>query len=186
MLESVAAKTGITILITIHQPRIEVWELFSNVMIVSKGSLVFYGTAARATSHFAALSELVEGSGLAPTQFDDAAMNSADALIDFLNVPQVQRVAAIAYKTHPISVAGKVHLEDFAFKTNAAFNPNNESYKAMKKVTNFSWRRAAWIHQRYMAVLVRPQPGCMSQLRHCCQSQSPVFFGGALFCFALA
>jgi ABC-type multidrug transport system ATPase subunit len=43
MLKAIAARNAVTVLISIHQPRIEVWQLFTNVMVVSQGHLIFHG-----------------------------------------------------------------------------------------------------------------------------------------------
>ncbi|KAI6357884.1 hypothetical protein MCOR25_007533 [Pyricularia grisea] len=49
------AEKGRTIITTIHQPRAEIWELFDNLVVLTKGSPVFSGPANECASWFADL-----------------------------------------------------------------------------------------------------------------------------------
>jgi len=46
------AKRGRTIIITIHQPRSEIWDLFDNVMILAQGSCIYTGATKDCTKYF--------------------------------------------------------------------------------------------------------------------------------------
>lgn len=50
------AEKGRTIITTIHQPRAEIWELFDNLVVLTKGSPVFSGPANECAPWFADLS----------------------------------------------------------------------------------------------------------------------------------
>lgn len=49
------AGKGRTIVITIHQPRSEIWGLFDNILLLAEGSTIYSGSANAALSHFATL-----------------------------------------------------------------------------------------------------------------------------------
>ena len=67
---------GHTILVSIHQPRIEVFELFSKVIIVSKGEALYHGSPSQAP---AAFKRLARQKGL-PTS--NMSANPADFILD--------------------------------------------------------------------------------------------------------
>jgi ABC-type multidrug transport system ATPase subunit len=46
------AKRGRTVIISIHAPRSEIWNLFDQVILLSKGTTLYSGPASRAVSHF--------------------------------------------------------------------------------------------------------------------------------------
>ena len=46
------ATHGRTIIVTIHQPRSEIWTLFDNLLLLSEGSLLYSGSASEAITYF--------------------------------------------------------------------------------------------------------------------------------------
>jgi hypothetical protein len=69
------AKKGRTVIITIHQPRSEIWNLFDRVILLSRGSTIYAGSPQDCISHFSAL-----GHQLPPF------VNPADFLVDLLSI----------------------------------------------------------------------------------------------------
>lgn len=49
------ASTGRTIMCTIHQPSLEVFTLFTTLLLLSNGKLVYFGPVNKATTHFESL-----------------------------------------------------------------------------------------------------------------------------------
>jgi ABC-type multidrug transport system ATPase subunit/cytochrome P450 len=59
------ASTGRTVICSIHQPRVEVFELFTSVYVLAKGEMLFSGSTTAAVSHFlaAAAAQISVGEG---------------------------------------------------------------------------------------------------------------------------
>ncbi|ORX95355.1 ABC transporter-like protein [Clohesyomyces aquaticus] len=69
------ARKGRNVIITIHQPRSEIWSLFDNIILLTKGSPAYAGKADECLSYFAGL-----GYELPPF------VNPAEYLIDIVSV----------------------------------------------------------------------------------------------------
>ncbi|KAF2746946.1 P-loop containing nucleoside triphosphate hydrolase protein [Sporormia fimetaria CBS 119925] len=69
------ARKGRTIIVTIHQPRSEIWDLFDNIILLSKGSPAYVGPAEKCLDYFATL-------GYELPTF----VNPAEFLIDIVSV----------------------------------------------------------------------------------------------------
>lgn len=69
------ARKGRTIIVTIHQPRSEIWSLFDNVILLTRGSPAYTGNAKDCLGYFADL-----GHGMPPFT------NPAEHLIDVVSV----------------------------------------------------------------------------------------------------
>ncbi|CAN9465310.1 unnamed protein product [Alternaria alternata] len=69
------ARNGRTIIVTIHQPRSEIWDLFDNVVLLSRGSPAYAGSAKDCLPYFAKL-----GHEMPPFT------NPAEYLIDVVSV----------------------------------------------------------------------------------------------------
>ena len=69
------ARNGRTIIVTIHQPRSEIWDLFDNVILLSRGSPAYAGSAKECLPYFAKL-----GHEMPPFT------NPAEYLIDVVSV----------------------------------------------------------------------------------------------------
>ena len=86
-------KNGYTILITIHQPRIEVWELFDEVMILATGRMCYQGPPGAAVAF---LSHVVQDTNGGVLERPEGS-NPADVVIDFLADPANQKIVSAAY-----------------------------------------------------------------------------------------
>jgi ABC-type multidrug transport system ATPase subunit len=84
-LQNLALK-GRTIIVTIHQPRSEIWDLFDNVILLSRGSPAYAGSAKECLPYFATLGHEMP-----------AFTNPAEYLIDVVSVDnrsaEAERVA---------------------------------------------------------------------------------------------
>ncbi|KAF1835024.1 hypothetical protein BDW02DRAFT_496945 [Decorospora gaudefroyi] len=80
------ARKGRTIIVTIHQPRSEIWDLFDNVILLSRGNPAYAGSAADCLPYFAKL-----GHEMPPFT------NPAEYLIDVVSIDnrseEAERVA---------------------------------------------------------------------------------------------
>jgi ABC-type multidrug transport system ATPase subunit len=115
-LQSLARK-GRTIIVTIHQPRSEIWNLFDNVILLSRGSPAYAGSAKDCLPYFAKL-----GHQMPPFT------NPAEYLIDVVSVdnrsPEAERVAQ--ERVGRVIEAWRVHIsnhfseDDLGTSANAA------------------------------------------------------------------
>jgi ABC-type multidrug transport system ATPase subunit len=65
------AASGTAVLVSLHQPREEIFQELGRVMLLSSGQVVFFGPPAAATSHFASIGQPL-----------DPAVSIADAMLD--------------------------------------------------------------------------------------------------------
>ena len=86
-------RNGYTILITIHQPRIEVWELFDEVMVFGSGRVCFQGPPDAAVAF---LSHVVQDTNGGLLERPEGS-NPADVVIDFLKDPTHEKAVSAAY-----------------------------------------------------------------------------------------
>ncbi|EEQ97614.1 ATP-binding cassette transporter, putative [Perkinsus marinus ATCC 50983] len=61
------AESGVPVMITVHQPSSEIYQLFDNVMILSAGEMVYYGKTSKVTEFFD-----VHGGLRCPSNFNPA------------------------------------------------------------------------------------------------------------------
>ena len=90
---AILGKNGYTILITIHQPRIEVWELFDDVIILAAGRMCYQGSPETAVPF---LSDVVRQNNGGVFEQPKGA-NPADVVIDFLGNPANQKLVSTAH-----------------------------------------------------------------------------------------
>ncbi|KAF2807683.1 P-loop containing nucleoside triphosphate hydrolase protein [Mytilinidion resinicola] len=107
-LKNLAGK-GRTIILTIHQPRSEIWSLFDNLVLLTKGTPAFSGPADQCLPYFAAL-----GYELPPF------VNPAEHLID---------IVAIDSRTPELETASSERVEHIkaAWKERTIRNPFSDS-----------------------------------------------------------
>ncbi|KAF4671642.1 hypothetical protein FOL47_001379 [Perkinsus chesapeaki] len=63
------AETGVPVMITVHQPSSEIYQLFDNVMILSAGEVVYYGKTGRVPEFFERHAGLTCPSNFNPADF---------------------------------------------------------------------------------------------------------------------
>jgi energy-coupling factor transporter ATP-binding protein EcfA2 len=83
-----------TVIITIHQPRVEVWNLFDQVVVLGDGRLCYQGIPDAAVSY---LVHLFFKDDVVQKCMEDGCTNPADALLDLLHDHGHQVIAAAAF-----------------------------------------------------------------------------------------
>jgi len=91
-LKNLATKTGLTVVMTIHQPRLEIFNLLDSLSILSKGSVLFSGRPTQAAEFF---------------NVDKNEVNIGDAIIDVVQESneEQQRQFQRKYETGPLGQA---------------------------------------------------------------------------------
>ena len=108
-LRNVAKKTAMTIVLTIHQPRASILSLFTRVMFMSQGRLIFNGTLQACLDHFEKEFNLI-----CPER-----ENPADFIMDMLTVKpgdeeSAQRVASLQARWAEIESSNSGVEDDMA------------------------------------------------------------------------
>lgn len=109
------ARSGRTIIVTIHQPRSEIWSLFDNVVLLSRGKPAYAGTAIECLPYFAKLGHEMP-----------AFTNPAEFLIDVVSVDNRSEEAesAAEERVHRITEAWRDH-EDRSLNEKDELGPNS-------------------------------------------------------------
>ena len=94
-LRSVAA-SGRVVVITIHQPRVEVWQMFDDLIILAQGKVAYQGSPAEAEKHFNTLFS-ADRALEQMKMVDELQGNPADAVLDVLSNAQRQTEACAIY-----------------------------------------------------------------------------------------
>jgi ABC-type multidrug transport system ATPase subunit len=76
ILKQLAITTGVAVVITVHQPRANIFRMFDNLLVLHKGHQVYYGQAMKSLEYFASL-------GCPCPNFE----NPADHILDILSEP---------------------------------------------------------------------------------------------------
>lgn len=102
------ARAGRTVIISIHTPRSEIWDLFDQVILLSKGATLYCGPSNTAVSHFEKL-----GHDLPPF------VNPAEFLVD---------LAAVDGRTEAVESAslGRIQMLKEAWKSRSASDSSCE------------------------------------------------------------
>ncbi|RYP60653.1 hypothetical protein DL769_008029 [Monosporascus sp. CRB-8-3] len=89
------ARKGRTVVTTIHQPRSEIWDLFDNVVLLTRGSPVYSGPLARCVPWFAGLGlELPPFVNPAEFLVDHAAIDNRTPELEEESTARVERLRA--------------------------------------------------------------------------------------------
>lgn len=97
------ARQGRTIIVTIHQPRSEIWSLFDNVILLTRGSPAYAGSAKDCLGHFAKLGHVMP-----------PYTNPAEHLIDVVSVDNRSEEAETVAeeRVQHIKAAWRQHCDD--------------------------------------------------------------------------
>ncbi|KAF9973628.1 hypothetical protein BGZ73_003124 [Actinomortierella ambigua] len=79
------ARRGRTVILTVHQPRSDIFELFDDLLLLSQGNVVYFGTATDASTYF-------EGLG----HECPVGWNVADHLLDLITLHETDKIQAAA------------------------------------------------------------------------------------------
>ncbi|KAF2687979.1 ABC transporter-like protein [Lentithecium fluviatile CBS 122367] len=154
-LQSLARK-GRTIIVTIHQPRSEIWGLFDNILLLSRGSPTYCGSAKDCLPYFAQL-----GHELPPFT------NPAEHLIDIVSVDnRSEEAEAVAQeRVDRIKAAWREHSSRIQSE-----KPRQESTVVKKERKSFSTKNTSFVQQtrvltvRTFKVTIRDPMGMLGSL----------------------
>ncbi|KAG0290137.1 hypothetical protein BGZ97_006264 [Linnemannia gamsii] len=101
------ARKGRTVILTVHQPRSDIYELFDDLLLLSKGKVVYFGKAQTAAAYFEALGHEVP-----------VGWNVADYFLDLITLHEDKTPNEGSSSSH----------EDFAQKYSDYLSSNSEAY----------------------------------------------------------
>ncbi|KAG0298811.1 hypothetical protein BGZ96_006202 [Linnemannia gamsii] len=101
------ARKGRTVILTVHQPRSDIYELFDDLLLLSKGKVVYFGKAQTAAAYFEALGHEVP-----------VGWNVADYFLDLITLHEDKTPNEGTSSSH----------EDFAQKYSDYLSSNSEAY----------------------------------------------------------
>ncbi|KAJ3084707.1 hypothetical protein HK102_000575 [Quaeritorhiza haematococci] len=106
MLKFLALKRGKTVLCSIHQPRKEIFDLFSQVLVMNAGRLVFDGDVESSVDHFGGLAMNLDGSSerVSRANVADRILDIVSEMVNPVQTPSNENVTKpISRKPHPPS-----------------------------------------------------------------------------------
>ena len=162
------ASRGRTVIITIHQPRSEIWSLFDNVVLLAKGSPVYFGSAVAAPTYFENLGyELPPFVNPAEHLIDLAAVDTRTEELEASSLVRVnrlhqswQREITSRKETGPIATAEKLDTNWDAEKATGA---GQDMSKATPKQTSLT-RQVKVLTSRTFKVTLRDPLGVFGSL----------------------
>ena len=113
------ARKGRTIILTIHQPRSEIYSLFDNVLLLAVGSVLYSGLARKCLPYFESIGyQAPELTNPAEYLIDQAAIDNRSPEAEAMSVARVEELMA-AWKAHSYDLRiGETDLEkDIAANT---------------------------------------------------------------------
>lgn len=142
------ADNGQTILITIHQPRLEAWEIFDSVVVLARGRMCYKGDPHRTCAY---LETLFEDDVEITREIQKGIKNPADILLDALHDGDHQMLAGGAYSILQSTEVELQELENFQVmydNAKAELPPKQNS----STLSRFRWgRRLCFIEHRRLA-----------------------------------
>lgn len=141
-LKEFCERTGMTVLMTIHQPRKEIWEKFSTVSVMSKSRTLFHGSPTNAKIYFEekfALKFHVEA-------------NPPDKILDFIKIKNLEGThdhLVSAWSAQQIST--QFHRIPACTETSTSKN----DYSLTSNLKNSYWREFCILHHRYALLFYR-------------------------------
>jgi ABC-type multidrug transport system ATPase subunit len=151
------ARKGRTIIVTIHHPRSEIWELFDNVVLLTKGSPAYAGAAEACLPYFADLGYEMP-----------AFTNPAEYLIDIVSVDNrnSQAEEAAQERVNRIKDAWREHCSKLAMKLKSKASPTamkSSSDRIIQKRTSLM-RQIHVLTARTWVVTIRDPMGMLGSL----------------------
>ena len=123
---------GRTIIITIHQPRSEIWSLFDNVLVLANGSPVYSGQAADCLPYFQGIGYQMPAF-MNPAEYviDQAAIDTRSSEAEATSSARVQRMTA-AWRNH-VHEQTSLSLESNSLGTEKADANGKASLEASRR-----------------------------------------------------
>ncbi|PVH97294.1 P-loop containing nucleoside triphosphate hydrolase protein [Periconia macrospinosa] len=105
------AQKGRTIIVTIHQPRSEIWSLFDNLILLTKGRPAYAGSAKDCLSYFAKLGhEMPAFTNPAEYLIDVVSVDNRNEEAETVARARVDRIVA-AWRDHSTNLASEKQIE---------------------------------------------------------------------------
>jgi hypothetical protein len=153
------ARRGRTIIVTIHQPRSEIFSLFDNVVLLTRGSPAFAGSTKECLPYFTKL-----GHDMPPFT------NPAEYLIDLVSVDNrnEEAEAAAEHRVNHIKTAWREHSSKSANEkdelgSNAATTPVSQSHAKRAQKTSLV-QQIRVLTKRTWTVTIRDPMGMFGSL----------------------
>jgi ABC-type multidrug transport system ATPase subunit len=152
------ARQGRTIIVTIHQPRSEIWSLFDNVILLTRGSPAYAGSAKDCLDYFAKL-----GHEMPPFT------NPAEHLIDVVSVDnRSEEAEAVAEeRVQHIKAAWRQHCGDRLgekYQQNGVAVPDEHNPKTLPQGHSGMLQQIRVLTSRTWVVTIRDPMGMFGSL----------------------
>lgn len=111
------ARKGRTIIVTIHQPRSEIWSLFDNVVLLTKGSPAYTGSAKECFRYFANLGhEMPPFTNPAEYLIDIVSVDNRSGEAEAVGKERVERIKG-AWRQHCVAILHEKDEQSLATAT---------------------------------------------------------------------
>lgn len=156
------ARKGRTIIVTIHQPRSEIWGLFDNLILLTRGSPAYVGSTKDCLNYFAGL-----GYEMPPFT------NPAEHLIDIVSVDNRSEDAEISAekRVEHIKQAWRQHCDKFSsekseqsFANHPALAPADSQSKALSSLHSSMTQQIRVLTARTWVVTIRDPMGMFGSI----------------------
>ena len=105
------AKLGHTLIASLHQPSSKMWAEFSNVMLMSQGHCVYFGSADGAVDYFASIGYKCPDH-FNPSDYFSGLLSTDFSMFDNLDVKSAEELAEVYNKSATKRMELAVHLEN--------------------------------------------------------------------------
>lgn len=96
VMRKLARARNLIIIYTIHQPSVDCFKLFDNLLILNRGKIVYFGSAANSMNYYASLESPVPSTKNPTNHYIEMAMRSSpETLESFYSAHQQQQIPAI-------------------------------------------------------------------------------------------
>jgi hypothetical protein len=159
------AERGRTVVMTIHQPRSEMWHLFDNIVLLSQGSCVYSGDTASCVAYFVGLGYVLPPF-VNPSEFliDLAAVDSRSAELEKASLERVGTLKR-AWKAHESSQLTAASETEKKVPLPPPPPPNPASPVAVAVSRNpkvSTWRQFTILTKRAAVVSIRDPMGVLA------------------------
>ena len=131
---------GHTILVTIHQPRVEVWNIFDEVVVLGAGRVCYHGHPYDAINH---LTKVFASDAGVTLMANDPHINPADVLLDSLHDHRNQIFASTVYshtQTHSRRLKALADFAVAAFQTTPGEDGGDDGHVTVRGWLWITWQ----------------------------------------------
>ncbi len=136
-LKDFCARTGMTAVMSIHQPRREIWESFDAVSVLFRGRTLFHGRPSACKEHFEAVFK---------TRFSEAS-NPADCILDLLTSKKIT--------TEFDTIVNASFIENHTLPAEVPLTSKPEKYKLTDHLPNSFWGEFGLLYGRFRKIYFR-------------------------------